>query len=81
MHAKLTRDRKKLFTAKVCEMIELLERNNRIMLQKLCASSAESPIDIRTKEEKEKMHSYWAPGSLNYLEGKTASAMSELTSI
>ena len=80
MHAKLTRDRKKLFTAKVCEMIDVLERHNRSMLQKLYTSTAESPVGSRTKENKT-MYSYWTPDPLGYLEGENVSALSELTSI
>ena len=48
MHAKLTRDRKKLFTLKMSQMISRLEKQNRLMFLKLtsnCSAGTLSNID------------------------------------
>lgn len=48
MHAKLTRDRKKLFTLKMSQMISRLEKQNKLMFLKLtsnCDTSSLGSVD------------------------------------
>lgn len=47
MHAKLTRDRKKLFTTKISQMISKLEKQNKLMYQKLVTSQSHHSVSGR----------------------------------